>query len=44
MIASGAYTEFYGANGVIKGNDYKGKWRVGCDTMCLQYAQDTEAC
>jgi hypothetical protein len=44
MIASGAYTEFYGADGVIKGMDYTGKWRVNGDTMCFQYGQDPEAC
>jgi hypothetical protein len=44
MIASGAYTEFYGADGVIKGKDYSGKWRINGDTMCFQYGQDPEAC
>ena len=43
MTASGAYTEFYGADGVIKGKDYSGKWRVNGDTMCFQYGQDPEA-
>ena len=44
MIASGVYTEFYGADGVIKGKDYTGKWRIAGDTMCFQYGQDPEAC
>ena len=44
MIASGAYTEFYGTDGVIKGKDYSGKWRITGDTMCFQYGQDPEAC
>jgi len=44
MVASGVYTEFYGADGVIKGRDYTGKWRVSSDTMCFQYGQDPEAC
>ena len=44
MIASGAYTEFYEADGVIKGKDYAGKWRIEGDTMCFQYGQDPEAC
>lgn len=44
MMASGAYTEFYGADGVIKGKDYSGRWRVNGDTMCFQYGQDPEAC
>jgi hypothetical protein len=44
MIASGAYTEFYAADGVIKGKDYTGKWRVNADTMCFQYGTDPESC
>ena len=44
MMASGAYTEFYGADGVIKGKDYSGKWRVNADTMCFQYGSDPEGC
>lgn len=44
MIASGAYTEFYGTDGVIKGKDYTGKWRLSGDTMCFQYGQDPEDC
>ena len=44
MIASGVYTEFYGADGMIKGKDYTGKWRITGDTMCFQYGQDPEAC
>jgi hypothetical protein len=44
MIASGAYTEFYGADGVIKGKDYSGKWRVDGDRMCFAYGADPENC
>lgn len=44
MIASGAYTEFYGSDGVIRGKDYKAKWRMNGDTMCFQYDPDPEAC
>jgi hypothetical protein len=44
MMATGVYTEFYAADGVIKGKDYTGKWRVSGDTMCFQYGQDPEAC
>jgi len=44
MATSGVYTEFYGADGVIKGKDYAGKWRINGDTMCFQYGQDPEAC
>lgn len=44
MVASGVYTEFYGEDGVIKGKDYTGKWRVEADTMCFQYGSDPETC
>ncbi len=44
MIASGAHTEFYSADGVITGKDYAGKWRVSGDNMCFQYGEDPEAC
>ncbi len=39
MTASGAYTEFYAADGVIKGNDYMGTWTVEGDTMCFNYGE-----
>ena len=44
MIASGAYAEFYGADGAIKGKDYSGKWRIDGDKMCFDYGTDPEAC
>jgi hypothetical protein len=37
MTASGAYTEFYAADGAIKGKDYAGTWTVEGDTMCFNY-------
>ena len=44
MIAARAYTEFLGADGVIKGKDYSGKLPVQGDSMCFQYGQDPETC
>ena len=44
MLTSGAYTEFYAADGVIKGKDYAGKWRIEGDAMCFAYGQDPESC
>lgn len=44
MEASGAYTEFYAADGVIKGMDYTGKWHVADDTMCFAYGTDPADC
>ena len=37
MSESGAYTEFYAADGTIKGADYSGKWTVEGDKMCFSY-------
>ena len=37
MLSSGAYSEFYGADGVIKGKDYTGKWTINADKMCFDY-------
>ncbi len=39
MTASGAYTEFYAADGVIKGDGYTGTWTVDGDTMCFSYGE-----
>lgn len=39
MLAAGAYTEFYQADGVIKGADYTGKWSVKDDQMCFDYGE-----
>lgn len=37
MLEAGAYTEFYAADGTIKGKDYTGTWAVSGDTMCFSY-------
>ena len=37
MSDSGACTEFYAADGSIKGKDYSGEWTVEGDTMCFCY-------
>lgn len=39
MTASGAYTEFYAADGAIKAKDYSGKWTVEGDAMCFDYGE-----
>jgi hypothetical protein len=39
MTASGAYTEFYAADGTIKGKDYSGTWTVDGDMMCFSYGE-----
>ncbi len=37
MSATGVYTEFYAADGTIKGPDYTGKWTIKDDAMCFAY-------
>lgn len=39
MTATGAYTEFYAADGTIKGADYAGTWTIEGDTMCFSYGE-----
>jgi hypothetical protein len=39
MSASGAYTEFYAADGTIRGQGYTGTWTVEGDAMCFDYGQ-----
>jgi hypothetical protein len=39
MSASGAYTEFYAADGTIKGKDYAGTWTIEGDAMCFAYGE-----
>ena len=44
MVSSGMYTEFYAADGTIKGKDYSGKWTIENNTMCFQYGTDPASC
>ena len=44
MQASGAYTEFYGADGVIKGADYTGRWSVSKVKICFAYGEEPAQC
>ncbi len=44
MSASGAYTEFYEASGVIKGDGYVGAWTIEGDSMCFKYGDDPATC
>jgi hypothetical protein len=39
MIASGAYTEFYAADGTIRGSGYTGTWMVEANQMCFDYGE-----
>ena len=39
MTASGAYTEFYAADGTIRGDGYTGTWTVEGDAMCFDYGE-----
>ena len=44
MADSGAYTEFYAADGTIKGKEYQGTWSIKDDTMCFGYGADPATC
>lgn len=44
MSASGAYAEFYQADGGIKGKDYAGNWSMDGDKMCFAYGTDPATC
>ena len=37
MQATGPYTEFYAADGEIRGDGYTGSWTVESDAMCFDY-------
>lgn len=38
------YAEFYGADGVNKGDGYSGKWTVTDSSMCFQYGDAAPDC
>lgn len=42
MLDSGAYTEFYQADGVIKGDGYAAKWSIDGDKMCFDYGEGAD--
>jgi hypothetical protein len=44
MEATGIYTEFYAADGTIRGEGYTGSWTVEGDQMCFQYGSDPKMC
>jgi hypothetical protein len=44
MSASGAYTEYYAADGTIRSADYAGRWSIEGDTMCFVYGEDPATC
>mgnify|MGYP006879008862 CR=1 FL=1 len=44
MDASGAYTEFYQADGIIKGSGYTGSWLVAQNRMCFAYEGTPTTC
>ncbi len=44
MSASGAYTEYYAADGTIRSADYAGRWSIEGDMMCFAYGEDPATC
>ena len=39
-----AFTEYYAADGTIRGDGYTGKWRVSNNQMCFTYGDNPEKC
>ena len=44
MDSSGAYAEFYQADGTIKGKDYTGSWTIEGNAMCFVYQGTPKDC
>jgi hypothetical protein len=44
MDAMGPYAEYYTADGVVHGKDYKAKWSVEGDKMCWVYEGSPKDC
>jgi hypothetical protein len=44
MEGTGAYSEFYSTDGMIKGDGYTGVWAIEGDAMCFQYGSDPKSC
>ncbi len=44
MLDSGAYSEFYAADGTIKGDGYTGAWAIEGDAMCFTYGEEEATC
>ena len=42
--AGSVFSEYYEADGNIRGKDYKGKWRTEDGKMCFQYGDKPERC
>ncbi|GAB3676744.1 hypothetical protein [Salinisphaera aquimarina] len=43
MAPDSAYTEFYAADGTIRGASYEAKWTIEGDRMCFDYDEAPEA-
>jgi hypothetical protein len=44
MDSTGPYAEYYTADGVVHGKDYKAKWSVEGDKMCWTYEGSPKDC
>lgn len=44
MEASGVYTEYYSADGVVRGADYTATWMIEGDMMCWLYEGSEKDC
>lgn len=44
QIMGGEYSEYYQADGVIRGRDYLGAWTIEGDTLCVEYEGLEKSC
>ena len=42
MEATGAYAEYYAADGTIRGDGYTGTWSIDGDLMCFDYGEGAD--
>ncbi|EEE37307.1 hypothetical protein RKLH11_1143 [Rhodobacteraceae bacterium KLH11] len=43
-MLTGSFSEYYAADGTIKGDGYTGTWRATDEGMCFAYGTDPENC
>ncbi|MBK1670132.1 hypothetical protein CKO28_19025 [Rhodovibrio sodomensis] len=44
MVDASDYTEFYAANGTIRGDGYTGSWHIEDNRMCFRYGNGAADC
>lgn len=44
MADGTAYSDFYQADGTLRGKDYQGKWMIEGDAVCFEFEGTPKAC